>query len=328
MTSSVNRREFLAAAGGTFASVSLAAGQLSASRVLADSEARPSAPRLHKAVKFSMVGGHGPLTDKFKMVKEAGFEGIDIDRHLDHDEVRRAKDESGLVVHGVVGYDHWRMPLSDPNAAVRKAGRESFIGTLHDCKAYGGTTALLVPGKVVKHVPYADAYKRSQDEVRKLVPVAEELQIFICIENVWNDMLITPLEMARYIDEINSPWVGSYFDVGNCVRFGWPEHWIAVLGKRIKKIDIKEFSRKLMNTKGPGAGFNLKIGDPGGDCDWPSVMAALDAIGYHGWATAEVPGGGADELKDISQRMDRAFASAPWPRVRRSGWHWRLAGHY
>jgi L-ribulose-5-phosphate 3-epimerase len=141
------------------------------------------------------------------------------------------------------------------------------------------------------------------------VPIAEELQILICIENVWNDMLITPLEMARYIDEINSPWVGSYYDVGNSVRFGWPEHWIAALGKRIKKIDIKEYSRKLMNTKGPGAGFNLKIGDPGGDCDWPKVLTALDAIGYHGWATAEVPGGGAEELRDISQRMDRIFAS-------------------
>jgi len=256
-----------------------------------------------------MVRRTGSLSDTFKMVKECGFEGIDIDRHVDHDEVAKAKKESGLVVHGVVGYDHWGKPLSDPSEAVRRAGRESFIGTLRDCKAYGGTTALLVPGRVNKQVFYADAYKRSQDEVRKLVPVAEELGIVICIENVWNDMLITPMEMARYIDEINSPWVGSYYDVGNSVRFGWPEHWIAVLGKRIKKIDIKEYSRKLMNTKGPGAGFNLKIGDPGGDCDWPSVLSALDAIGYHGWATAEVPGGGADELKDISQRMDRIFAS-------------------
>ena len=270
---------------------------------------RPRAPPLHKAVKFSMISGHAPLTEKFKMVKAGGVRRVDIDRHLDHDEVRRAKEESGLVVHGVVGYDHWGKPLSDPDPAVRKAGRESFIGSLHDCKAYGGTTALLVPGKVLKHVPYADAYHRSQDEVRKLVPVAEELQIFICIENVWNDMLYSPLEMARYIDEINSPWVGSYFDVGNCVKYGWPEHWIMTLGKRIKKIDIKEFSRRLMNTKGPGAGFNLKIGDPGGDCDWPAVMAALDAVGYHGWASAEVPGGGAEEFKDISLRMDRAFAS-------------------
>jgi L-ribulose-5-phosphate 3-epimerase len=300
---SVSRRDFLAASAAAVSAVALAPALASAA-----SDGKTT-PRLHKALKFSMVRRTGSLSDTFKMVKECGFEGIDIDRHLEPDEVTQAKTESGLVVHGVVGYEHWHKPLSDPSAAIRQAGRESFIGTLRDCKAYGGTTALLVPGRVTKQVFYADAYKRSQDEVRKLVPVAEELGIVICIENVWNDMLITPLEMARYIDEINSPWVGSYYDVGNSVRFGWPEHWIAVLGKRIKKIDIKEFSRKLMNTKGPGAGFNLKIGEPGGDCDWPSVLAALDAIGYHGWASAEVPGGGVDELKDISQRMDRIFAS-------------------
>jgi hexulose-6-phosphate isomerase len=301
---SLSRRAFLSATASTAAAASLATATASTA-----SEAKHAQPPLHKAVKFSMVRRTGSLVDTFKMVKECGFEGIDIDQHVDPDEVAQAKKESGLIVHGVVGHKHWAKPLSDPSAAVRQAGRESFIGSLHDCKAYGGTTALLVPGRVTKQVFYADAYKRSQDEVRRLVPIAEELQIFICIENVWNDMLITPLEMARYIDEINSPWVGSYYDVGNSVRFGWPEHWIAVLGKRIKKIDIKEFSRKLMNTKGPGAGFNLKIGEPGGDCDWPSVLSALDAIGYHGWATAEVPGGGADELKDISQRMDHIFAS-------------------
>jgi hexulose-6-phosphate isomerase len=300
----LSRRDFLSATAGTAAAVSFAAATASAA-----SDAKHAQPPLHKAVKFSMVRRTGSLVDTFKMVKECGFEGIDIDQHVDPSEVAQAQKESGLIVHGVVGHKHWAKPLSDPSEAVRLAGRESFIGSLHDCKAYGGTTALLVPGRVTKQVFYADAYKRSQDEVRKLVPIAEELQIFICIENVWNDMLITPLEMARYIDEINSPWVGSYYDVGNSVRFGWPEHWIAALGKRIKKIDIKEYSRKLMNTKGPGAGFNLKIGEAGGDCDWPSVLAALDAIGYHGWATAEVPGGGADELKDISQRMDHIFAS-------------------
>jgi len=299
---SLSRRDFLSATAGTAAAVSLAAATASAA---SDNKQPP----LHKALKFSMVKRTGSLVDTFKMVKECGFEGIDIDQHVDHDEAVRAKKASGLIIHGVVGHDHWSKPLSDPSESVRKAGRDSFIETLRDCKAYGGTTALLVPGRVNKQVFYADAYKRSQDEVRKLVPVAEDLGIVICIENVWNDMLITPLEMARYIDEINSPWVGSYYDVGNSVRFGYPEHWIAVLGKRIKKIDIKEYSRKLMNTKGPGAGFNLKIGDPGGDCDWPKVLQALDGIGYHGWATAEVPGGGAEELRDISQRMDRIFAS-------------------
>jgi L-ribulose-5-phosphate 3-epimerase len=300
----LSRRDFL-----SVSAAAAVAASLSAKTTLAAGDSKQPARPLKKALKLSMVRQSGSLDDTFKMLKECGFEGIDIDSHVDPDEAVRAKDKSGLIIHGVVGHDHWAKPLSDPSPTVRQAGRDSFIGSLRDCKAYGGTTALLVPGRVTKQVFYADAYKRSQDEVRKLVPIAEELGIVICIENVWNDMLITPLEMVRFIDEINSPWVGSYFDVGNSVRFGWPEHWIMALGKRIKKIDIKEFSRKLMNTKGPGAGFNLKIGEPGGDCDWPTVLQALDAIGYHGWASAEVPGGGAEELKDISQRMDRIFSS-------------------
>jgi L-ribulose-5-phosphate 3-epimerase len=258
-----------------------------------------------------MVSGKAPVLDKFNLIKQAGFDGVELSHHLNPEEVRRAKQETGLVVHGVHGYDHWRLLLSDPDEGVRRAGRESCVRSMRDCKDYGGTTMLLVPGKVTKNVPYADAYKRSQDEVRKLVPTAEELQITICIEDVWNDMLMTPLEMARYVDEINSPWVQQYFDVGNYVRYGWPEHWIAYMGKRIRKVHIKEFSRKLMNTKGPWAGFDVKLGDSGGDCDWPAVMRAFDAIGYHGWATAEVSGGGARELKDISERMDRIFSSPP-----------------
>lgn len=194
----VSRRDFLSATATATAAVT-AAATLAPTLAAAAGEAKANPP-LHKALKWSMVRHRGSLSDAFKMLKECGFEGVDIDRHLDHDEVDRAKRDSGLVVHGVVGYEHWSKPLSDPSESVRKAGRESFIGTLRDCKAYGGTTALLVPGKVTKQVYYADAYKRSQDEVRKLVPIAEELQIFICIENVWNDMLITPLEMARYID--------------------------------------------------------------------------------------------------------------------------------
>jgi L-ribulose-5-phosphate 3-epimerase len=301
----VSRREFLTTTGATLASAALA------SQVGAASDVAPPGRRLLKAVIFGMVRGNESLTDKFKLLKQVGFDGVELDRHIDAEAVRRAKQESGLAVHGVIGYDHWRLLLSDPDESVRRAGRESFIGAMRDSKAYGGSTALLVPGRVTKTVPYADAYKRSQDEIRKLAPVAEELQITICVEDVWNDMLMTPLEMARYVDEINSPWVGQYFDIGNYVRYGWPEQWIPVMGKRIHKLHIKEFSRKLMNTKGPWAGFNVKIGDAEGDCDWPSVMRALDSIGYHGWATAEVPGGGAKELKDISERMDRIFSSPP-----------------
>ena len=165
---------------------------------------------------------------------------------------------------------------------------------------------LLVPAVVNKDVSYGDAYRRSQTEIRKALPLAEKLGIKILLENVWNNFLLSPVELARYIDEFQSEMIGAYFDVGNIIRYGWPEHWILELGSRIGKLDIKEYSRTLQHSKGPRAGFGVKLGE--GDCDWPAVMKALKTIGYKGWATAEVRGGEEERLQDISQRMDRIFA--------------------
>jgi hexulose-6-phosphate isomerase len=177
---------------------------------------------------------------------------------------------------------------------------------LRDSKAYGGTTVLLVVGVVNKEISYADAYKRTQEEIRKVLPLAAELQIKIAFENVWNMFLLSPLEFAKYIDDFESPWVGAYFDIGNVVNYGWPEQWIRTLGKRIAKLDVKEYSRKLRDEKGPYAGFQAELGE--GDCDWPAVLKALDDIGYTGWGTAEVKGGDRARLLEVSQRMDRVLA--------------------
>src|SRR5690606_12903547 len=103
--------------------------------------------------------------------------------------------------------------------------------------AYGASSVLLVPEVVSKEVSYGDAYKRSQEQIKKAIPLAEELGIRILLENVWNNFLLSPVETARYIDELESPMLGAYFDVGNVVRYGWPEHWIVALGKRIGKLD-------------------------------------------------------------------------------------------
>jgi hexulose-6-phosphate isomerase len=259
-------------------------------------------------VKYGMVSGSASLVEKFKMLKEIGFEGIDMDRPANHDDVRRAIDESGLVVHGVVDYVHWNKSLSDPNPAVRAEGVEGLKTALRDCKVYGGTTVLLVPAVVKKDVSYADAYTRSQAEIKKCLPLAEELGLKILFENVWNNFLLSPLEYARYIDEFESPLVGAYFDVGNIIRYGWPEHWIRILSQRIGKLDIKEYSRKLADEQGTRKGFSAEIGDGEDGCDWPAVMAALKDIGYTGWATAEVRGGDRERLAEISERMDRIFA--------------------
>lgn len=296
---SIDRRHFLVTA--------TAATTVAAATVAAAAETKgASRVKLKKAVKYGMVTGKGSVEEKFRLLVDAGFAGVDINVRLDHDEVNRASEKTGLTVHGVVGYDHWRKPFSHPDRQIRDQGRESFLGAIRDAKAYGATSALLVPGVCNKQVSYQDAYERSQAEIRKCLPLAEKLGIQILLENVWNNFLLSPIETARFVDELKSPLVGVYFDVGNVVRYGWPEQWIATLGERIKKLDIKEYSRKLQNQKGPYAGFGVKIGD--GDCDWPAVMKALAAIDYSGWATAEVSGGDAARLQDISQRMDRVFS--------------------
>ena len=276
----------------------------------ASMQSAAAAPRaIKKSLKFPMVRVEGSILDKFKLLREAGFHGVELDSpsNLDRDEVLRAKDETQLLIPGVIDSVHWSKPLSDPDPNVRGEGRRGLETALHDAKAYGASTVLLVPAVVNKQVPYAAAYERSQTEIRKVLPLAQELGVKIAIENVWNNFLLSPLEAARYIDEFESPAIGWYFDVGNIVNYGWPEHWIHTLGKRILKLDIKEYSRKKRNDEGLWKGFSVKLLE--GDCDWPAVMKALDEIGYVGWASAEVPGGDEERLRDIARRMDDILVS-------------------
>lgn len=298
MNPNIDRRDFIKSA-----TVIAAAGAFTLSNRTASAAAEK--PRIRKALKLGMIGHKGPLVERFKIAKDAGFEGVDVDSDQPADEVKRAMGETGLIVHGIVDYVHWKEPLSSPDPNVRAKGVEVLQKCLRDAKTYGGTTVLLVPAVVNKEVSYEDAYKRSQIEIKKCLPLASELGIKILIENVWNNFLLSPVEMKRYLDEFESPMIGSYFDIGNIVNYGWPEHWIRTLGPRIGKLDVKEFSREIANTKGKGAGFSAEIGE--GDCDWPAVNTALKEINYSGWATAEVRGGDLERLKEISRRMDQYF---------------------
>jgi len=257
--------------------------------------ATPSQPLLKKSLKFGMIKEDLSVLDKFKLVKDLGFDGIELDSPNDLDEKE------------ILNASHWKMPLSDPDPAVRAKCVESMKSALRDTKQYGGTTVLLVPGVVNEKVSYTAAYERSQAEIRKILPVAVETGVKIAIENVWNNFLISPLEAARYIDEFESPMVGWYFDVGNIVRYGWPVQWIQALGKRIIKIDIKDYSRKKQTQEGIWAGFKVKLGD--GDVNWQAVNTALKEVGYQGWGSAEVAGGDRVRLQEISERMDRLYAA-------------------
>jgi L-ribulose-5-phosphate 3-epimerase len=284
----IERRTFLRASGATLATAALA-GQTS---TLASEQ--PKNP-WKKAFMLGGVSKGSPLP-AFQLLKEAGFEGVELisPNEFDLNEVLSARDKTGLTIHGVSGSRHWRDPLSDPDPEVVARGMAAIRQEFADCKAYGGTTVLVVPAVVNRKVGYRDAYKRSQENIRKLIPYAEKQGIKIAIEEVWNKFLLSPVEFARYIDEFESPWVGAYFDVGNVVEFGYPEEWVRELGKRILKVHIKEYAKPKR--------FNYRLGE--GEIDWAAVRAALNEAGYNGWITAEVDYGSLEAMKDVVRRMN------------------------
>ena len=274
---------------------------------------RPGAKRqrreVRKSLKFGMIRDGETVRDKFAVAKDCGFAGVEMDAPsgLDPGSVVEAAKATGITIPGVVDSAHWKHTLSDPDPAVRGKGRAALETAVRDCRRYGGSSVLLVPAVVNKQVSYVDAYRRSQEEIRTVLPLAAELEVTIAIENVWNNFLLSPIEAARYLDELESPWVGWHFDVGNVVNYGWPEQWIRTLGRRIVKLDVKEFSRAKRDAEGLWKGFQVELLE--GDCDWPAVMKALDDVGYEGWATLEVSGGDARRLSDLSARLDRIIAS-------------------
>ncbi len=298
----MNRRNFLAT------SSAVAAGLAVGPKIIGQTPTN-SQPLIKKSLKFGMIKESLSVLDKFKLVKDLGFDGIELDypNKLDNKEIFAARDQTGIELPGTVNSLHWKMPLSDPDPSIRAKCLESMKDALRNTKVYGGTTVLLVPGVVNEKVGYGDAYKRSQEEIRKLLPICEETGVKIAIENVWNNFLISPVEAAQYIDEFESPMIGWYFDVGNIVRYGWPEHWVRVLGPRILKIDIKEYSRDKQRNEGIWKGFQVELTE--GDCNWPEVNKALREVGYQGWGSAEVPGGDRERLAKISQLMDKIYAS-------------------
>ncbi len=252
--------------------------------------------------KAFMLGGvsKGPVLEHFKRLKDAGFEGVELvsPNELDRDEVLKARDETGLVIHGVSGSRHWKDALSDPDPAVRSRGVEAILKEIDDCHAYGGTTVLVVPAIVTKDVSHREADERSRAMFASFLPAAEKAGIKIAVEEVWNKFLLSAPEFARYIDSFRSPWVGAYFDVGNVVEYGYPQEWIRELGRRILKIHIKEYAKPKR--------FSYPLGE--GEIDWPAVTRALVDVGYDGWITAEVPYGDLDALKDVVARMDRILS--------------------
>ena len=256
--------------------------------------------KLRKALQLGMLPKQLSDTDKFKLAKACGFEGIEGSPMEDLDAARRLGKlarQAGVPIHSIV-FGGWHAPFSDPDPNVREKGHQGMETALRSAKALGAATVLLVPAVVKENVSYGDAYTRSQKCIRKLLPLAEELGIVIAVENVWNKFLLSPLEFARYVDEFDSPWLKAYFDIGNVIIYGYAQDWIRTLGKRIVKIHLKDFKRKGYQWT------NLLDGD----VNWKEVRLALDEIGYNGFMTTELRGGDEAYLRDLSGRIDKIIA--------------------
>ena len=263
--------------------------------------AEPKGPaRLRKSVQLGMLPKELSDADKFKLAKRCGFEGIEaypMDDLAAARELGKLARDAGVPIHSIV-FGGWHAPFSDPDPKVIKKGLAGMQAALRSAQAMGADTVLLVPAVVKEDVSYSDAYKRSQANIRKLIPTAKETGVIIAVENVWNKFLLSPMEFARYIDEFKSRWVRAYFDIGNVILFGYSQDWIRTLGKRIAKIHLKDFKRDGYQWT------NLRDGD----VNWLEVRKALDEIGYKGFMTTELGGGDEAYLRDLVKRIDLIIA--------------------
>jgi L-ribulose-5-phosphate 3-epimerase len=307
------RRRFLGTATAAMAGV--ATLHTSSSPAAAQSAAGPivrppEGKRILLACKLGMIARDQklPLVQRLRMAAEAGFDGVDFDEagSFTEQEARAAVQETGVFVHGAINHDHWNQRLTSAVQAERDQGRANLEHCVRLSHASGGSGVLLVVGRNTDG-PEAEIEERARQEIRKVLPLAAALGQMILIENVGNRMMYDadgepdqgPQQFIRFVDSFQSPWVGMYYDIGNHWRYGQPGEWIRSFAHRCVKLDIKGRSRAV----GKGADITTELDD----VPWDQVRRALDDIGWSGWATAEVGGGGLERLTLVRQQMEKAL---------------------
>ena len=305
MKQNTSRRDFLKVSMGAACAAPLASlGPAATSLAAAAPAPAPANGRIKKAVQIYMLPKELSYADRFKLAGDVGFEGVEGQTMEDPkvaEEIKKASEDAKVPIHSVMNMAHWDNPLSSSDPAVVKKSLDGMRTSLHNAKLWGAETVLLVPAVVNPETSYQDAWTRSQKNIRTLIPLAEELKVIMAIEEVWNKFLLSPLEMAKYVDEFKSPWIKQYFDVGNVVLYGYPQDWIHTIGKRIAKVHLKDF--KMGKGWSPVTAQFVNLGD--GDIDWAAVRKAFADVGYTGWATTELEGGDEAYLRDVVKRIDK-----------------------
>jgi len=265
------------------------------------------ARNIKKALKYGMIKDGAAPEDKFRIAKEAGFDGVEPDSPFTTDQLKSfqtAVHNTGTLIPGTVFGGGHGSKLVDPDVSVRKTAVENFKLALAQTRDLGGTTVLMYPGIVNEQISYNSAYNRLIECNEQLLETAQTTGVKIALENVWNNLFTSPRDAASFVQHFNHDYLGWYLDIGNLVRYGWPEHWIEALGPKIFKLDIKEYSRKKQSEEGIWKGFNVELME--GDINWPSVMKALDEVPYRGgWMSAEVGGGNLERLTFISEKLNQ-----------------------
>jgi len=260
-----------------------------------------------------------PAEELFSEARQCGFEAIELavgekglltpeSTEAQCGEILKKAESAGIRVSSLASGLGWRYPLSETDAQVRRKGIEVQKQVLRIGGWLGVDCMLLVPGQLSalgakghEHVPYDVAYENMRASIAELVPVAEQAGVKIGVENVWNKVLLSPLEMRDFIDSFGTPWVASYLDVGNMIVTGYAEDWVRILGRRVASVHFKDYKREV----GTLEGFCDLLE---GDVNYPAVMAALRDVGYDGPCVAEFFGLPPEGLRRVSEAMDKIFA--------------------
>jgi len=240
-----------------------------------------------------------PIAEAMQEAKELGFEAIELavaskgvltekTTQAQCEDIAATAQKIGIEISSVASGESWGCSPTANDAETRAKIIDFTRNALKITKWLGTNAYLFVPGAVdvfflpeAEVIPYDVCYKRASDAIKQLLPTAEETGVAICIENVWNKFLLSPLEMRDFIDSLKSEMVGAYFDVGNVLLTGYPDQWIRILGERIKRVHVKDFKCSV----GTAEGFVDLLE---GDVDFETVKKALADIGYDSYVTAEL----------------------------------------
>ncbi|MGK0238501.1 MAG: L-ribulose-5-phosphate 3-epimerase [Candidatus Pelagisphaera sp.] len=254
---------------------------------------------MKKSISIWSFYGDWSLKEKMKLAKDAGFEGFELDVSGDGpitlessdaeiDQIGELAAEQGLTLSGLATGMYWEFNPASDNAETRASAKTVLEKQIRVASRLGIDAILVVPGSVgadfipgCEELSYDLVWDRATAFVADSLPLAKELGVTMCIENVWNKFLLSPREMGQFIDQFNDERVGSYFDVGNVLATGYPEHWISILGDRIRRVHVKDYRRAV----GSVDGFVDLLS---GDVNWPAVVQSLKASGYDGWVAAEM----------------------------------------